>query len=137
MRLSYVSPGASDQENRKSLEDIRNFVDWLLNIGDGNLNPTDDEISKIEMPADVLVNDVEDPIGSIIAPIYPQFLENLGNPTYYQQRPILAPTHEVVNIINNHMMESLDGYEGSYLNSDSICQSDRDSDLNSELYTTD
>ncbi|XP_071692468.1 ATP-dependent DNA helicase PIF1-like [Rutidosis leptorrhynchoides] len=46
------------------------------------------------MPDDVLVKDVADPIGSITSSIYPDFLENLGNPVYYKQRAILAPTHK-------------------------------------------
>ncbi|XP_071727769.1 uncharacterized protein [Rutidosis leptorrhynchoides] len=137
MRLSTASLNTSNAESHKKLEDIRKFADWLLDIGDGNINPTDDGISDIQMPEDVLINDVEDPIGSIIKCIYPDYLQNLGNPTYYQQRAILAPTHEVVNIINDRMMESLEGEARSYLSSDSICQSDRDSDFNSELYTTD
>ncbi|XP_071736465.1 uncharacterized protein [Rutidosis leptorrhynchoides] len=89
------------------------------------------------MPEDVLVNDVEDPIGSIILSVYPVYLENLGNPTYHQQRSILAPTHEIVNIINDRMMESLDGDARIFLSSDIICQTERDSHFNSELYTTD
>ncbi|XP_071708289.1 uncharacterized protein [Rutidosis leptorrhynchoides] len=137
MRLSTATSNTSNDETHKRLEDIRNFADWLLNIGDGNINPTDDGISDIQMLEDVLINDVKDPIGSIINCIYPDYLQNLGNPTYYQQRAILAPTHEVVNIINDRMMESLEGEARSYLSSDSICQSDRDSDFNSELYTTD
>ncbi|XP_071694640.1 uncharacterized protein [Rutidosis leptorrhynchoides] len=109
MRLSTASLNTSNAESHKKLEDIRKFADWLLDIGDGNINPTDDGISDIQMPEDVLINDVEDPIGSIIKCIYPDYLQNLGNPTYYQQRAILAPTHEVVNIINDRMMESLEG----------------------------
>ncbi|XP_071728382.1 uncharacterized protein [Rutidosis leptorrhynchoides] len=99
--------------------------------------PLDDGISDVEMPEDVLINDVQDPIGSIIASIYPDYLQNLGNPTYYQERAILAPTHEYANVINDRMMESLDGEARTYLSSDSICQSSRDADFNSELYTMD
>ncbi|XP_071719224.1 uncharacterized protein [Rutidosis leptorrhynchoides] len=100
IRLSTVGSGESEEENQRKVEEIQNFADWLLSIGNGTMNPTEDGISEIEMPEDVLINDVEDPIGSIINSIYPQFLENLGNPEYYQQRAILAPTHEIVNIIN-------------------------------------
>ncbi|XP_071699726.1 uncharacterized protein [Rutidosis leptorrhynchoides] len=137
MRLSSVCSGLSEEENKKKVEEIRSFADWLLDIGNGTINPTEDGISEIDMPEDVLVTDIADPIGSIISSIYPDFLNNLGNPTYYQERAILAPTHEIVNIINDRMMESLEGDERSYLSSDSICQSDRDSHFNSELYTTD
>ncbi|XP_071713195.1 uncharacterized protein [Rutidosis leptorrhynchoides] len=108
MRLSKVPSGPSIEENEKELEDIRSFAQWLLDICDGNVNPTDG-ISDIQMPEDVLITDVNDPIGSIISFIYPDYLLNLGNPSYYQERAILAPTHEVVNIINDRMMDSLEG----------------------------
>ncbi|XP_071707930.1 uncharacterized protein [Rutidosis leptorrhynchoides] len=81
MRLSKVPSGPSIEENEKELEDIRSFSQWLLDIGDGNVNPTDDGISDIQMPEDVLITDVNDPIGSIISCIYPNYLLNLGNPT--------------------------------------------------------
>ncbi|XP_071708564.1 uncharacterized protein [Rutidosis leptorrhynchoides] len=136
MRLSNSSLNNSDEDNQDNLSDICKFADWLLDVSNGNVNPSEDGISKIEMPKDVLVKDIHDPIGSIINVIYPEFLDNLGNPTYYEQRAILAPTHEVVNIINDHMMQFLEGEERSYLNSDSICQSKRDSHFNRELYTT-
>ncbi|XP_071712818.1 uncharacterized protein [Rutidosis leptorrhynchoides] len=135
MRLSSVPLGTSREQ--KKMEDIRKFANWLLNIGDGNVNPTDDGISDVEMPEDVLINNVHDPIGSIIASIYPDYLQNLGNPTYYQERAILAPTHEYVNVINDRMMESLDGEARTYLSSDNICHSSRDADFNRELYTID
>ncbi|XP_071708078.1 uncharacterized protein [Rutidosis leptorrhynchoides] len=137
MRLTNLSVGNTEDENQKQLDDIRNFADWLLNIGDGNVNPSDDGISDVQMPEDVLITDTHDPIGSIISTIYQYYLDNLGNPTYYQQRAFLAPTHEVFNIINDRMMESLEGEARTYLSSDSICQSERDSDFNSELYTDD
>ncbi|XP_071699497.1 uncharacterized protein [Rutidosis leptorrhynchoides] len=104
---------------------------------DGTVNPTDDGISDVQMPEDVLITDTHDPIGSIIASIYPDYLDNLETPTYYQQRAILVPTHEVVKIINDRMMESIEGEARSYLSSDSICQSEKDADFNSELYTDD
>ncbi|XP_071695068.1 uncharacterized protein [Rutidosis leptorrhynchoides] len=117
----------------------KDIVAYLLVhvTGNGEVNPTEDGIFEIEMSEYVLVNDVEDPIGSIISSVYPDYLNNLGNPTYYQQRAILAPTNEIVDIINNRMMESLDGEAKSFLSSDSICRSERDSHFNSELYTTD
>ncbi|XP_071689118.1 uncharacterized protein [Rutidosis leptorrhynchoides] len=84
MRLSVGPSIESDQDNRKNVEEILNFADWLLKIGNGDVNLTEYGISEIEMLDDVLVNDVEDPIGSIISSVYPDYLNNLGNPTYYQ-----------------------------------------------------
>ncbi|XP_071713678.1 uncharacterized protein [Rutidosis leptorrhynchoides] len=95
----------------------------LCDIGNGNVCESEDGVFDIEIPQDLLITDADDPIGSIISTIYPEYLLNLGNLEYYQQRAILAPTNEVVNIINDKMMESLEGEERSYLCSDSICPS--------------
>ncbi|XP_071699224.1 uncharacterized protein [Rutidosis leptorrhynchoides] len=105
--------------------------------GNGDVGESEDGVFDIEIPQDLLITDLDDPIGSIISTIYPDYLLNLGNPEYYQQRAILVPTHEVVNIINDRMMMSLAGEERSYLSSDSICVSRRDADFNNELYTID
>ncbi|XP_071699882.1 uncharacterized protein [Rutidosis leptorrhynchoides] len=99
--------------------DTRNFAKWILDIGNGDVGESEDGVFDIEIPQDLLITDVDDPI------------------EYYKQRAILAPTHEVVNIINDRMMMCLEGEERSYLSSDSICASQRDVDFNNELYTTD
>ncbi|XP_071714998.1 uncharacterized protein [Rutidosis leptorrhynchoides] len=117
--------------------DTRSFAQWILDIGNGDIGESEDGVFDIEIPQDLLITDVDDPIGSMISTIYPDYLLNLGNPEYYQQRAIFAPTHEVVNIINDRMMMCLEGEERSYLSSDSICASQRGADFNNELYTTD
>lgn len=49
----------------------------------------------------MLIRDSEDHIGTIIGETYPDLLDNLYNPTFLQKRAILAPTHELVDMINN------------------------------------
>ncbi|XP_071718447.1 uncharacterized protein [Rutidosis leptorrhynchoides] len=102
-------------------EETNSFADWILRIGNGTVGETNDGEFDVDIPDEVLITDAEDPIGSLIASIYPNFIQNLGNPEYYEDRAILAPTHDVVNIINDHMMTFLDGEEMVYLSSDSIC----------------
>ncbi|XP_071713310.1 uncharacterized protein [Rutidosis leptorrhynchoides] len=106
-------------------------------IGNGNVGESEEGVFDIEVPEDLLITDFVDPIGSMISTVYPEYLLNLSNPQYYQQRAILAPTHEVVDIINDRMMHCLEGEERSYLSWDSICASQRDTDFNSELYNID
>ncbi|XP_071729416.1 uncharacterized protein [Rutidosis leptorrhynchoides] len=69
--LTSVSSATPYDQDQINVEKIRTFVDWLLNIGNGNVNPTQDDISEIQMPDNALVKDVDDPIGSIISSIYP------------------------------------------------------------------
>ncbi|XP_071727726.1 uncharacterized protein [Rutidosis leptorrhynchoides] len=96
-----------------------------------------DYVTVLKLTVNMRLCDVDDPIGSIISTIYLDYLLNVGNPEYYQQREIFSPTHEVVTTINDRMMMCLEGKERSYLSLDSICASQRDADFNNELYTTD
>ncbi|XP_071736311.1 ATP-dependent DNA helicase PIF1-like [Rutidosis leptorrhynchoides] len=130
MRLGGLGASSTDVDTRK-------FAEWILEIGNGNVGESEDGVFDIEIPKDLLITDSVDPIGSMISTIYPEYLLNLANPHYYQQHAILAPTHEVVDIINDRMMHCMEGEERSYLSSDSICASQRDTDFNSELYNTD
>ncbi|XP_071704649.1 uncharacterized protein [Rutidosis leptorrhynchoides] len=114
--------------------DTRSFAQWILDIGNGDIGESEDGVFDIEISQDLLITDIDDPIGSFISTIYPKYLLNLGNPEYYLQREILAPTHEEVNIINDRMMMCLEGEKRSYLSSDSICASHRDVDFNYEQY---
>ncbi|XP_022019340.1 ATP-dependent DNA helicase PIF1-like [Helianthus annuus] len=57
--------------------------------------------------------------------------------TYFQQRAILAPTNEVVDSINKELLESLSGEEKVYFSSDSLCQSEEESELNMALFPPD
>ncbi|XP_035838073.1 uncharacterized protein LOC110900753 [Helianthus annuus] len=57
--------------------------------------------------------------------------------TYFQQRAILAPTNEVVDSINKELLESLPGEEKVYFSSDSLCQSEEESELNMALFPPD
>ncbi|XP_071718075.1 uncharacterized protein [Rutidosis leptorrhynchoides] len=58
MRLSNASLNNSDEDNKDNFSNIRKFVDWLLDVGNGNVNPSEDGISEIEMAEDVLVKDM-------------------------------------------------------------------------------
>ncbi|XP_071727910.1 uncharacterized protein [Rutidosis leptorrhynchoides] len=130
VRLGGLGTSSTDADTRK-------FAEWILEIGNGNVGESEDGVFDIEIPQDLLITDSVDPIGSMISNIYPEYLLNLANLHYYQQRAILAPTHEVVDIINDRMMHCMEGEERSYLSSDSKCASQRDTDFNSELYNTD
>ncbi|XP_071739779.1 uncharacterized protein [Rutidosis leptorrhynchoides] len=130
MRLGGIATSSTDVDTRK-------FAEWILDIGNGNVDESEDGVFDIKVPEDLLITDSVDPVSSLISTVYPEYLLNLSNPQYYQQRAILAPTHEVVDIINDRMMHCLEGEERSYLSSDSICASQRDTDFNSELYNTD
>ncbi|XP_016177772.1 uncharacterized protein LOC107620065 [Arachis ipaensis] len=54
---------------------------------------------------------------------------NFRDPSFFQDRPILASTVENVEEINNYIVDLLSGEEKNYLSTDSICGSDAYSDV--------
>ncbi|KAI3710182.1 hypothetical protein L2E82_39956 [Cichorium intybus] len=106
------------------VEETMKFANWLLDIGEGKVGGGKDGEAIIDIPEDLLVTNSSNPIGSLIEFVYPSILENINLPTYFQERAILAPKHEVVQEINDRLLSFFPGDEKEYLSSDSLCESD-------------
>ncbi|XP_035843841.1 uncharacterized protein LOC110931219 [Helianthus annuus] len=119
------------------LKEIKEFGEWILKLGDGLLGEENDGEIDIEIPDDLLIHDQVNPISSLISFTYPDMNKFLWDLTYFQQRAILAPTNEVVDSINKELLESLPSEENVYFSSDSLCQSEEDSELNMALFPPD
>lgn len=134
MRLTVnmrLSAGTTSEEQRK----IKEFADWILDIGNGKIGGKNDGEADVEFPDDMLIPDSEDRVGSIIRETYPDLISNLWNPEYFQERAILAPTHEMVDVINKNMLDRIEGEEKVYYSSDSVSPADSDSDFIEDAYT--
>ncbi|XP_072054352.1 uncharacterized protein [Arachis hypogaea] len=83
MRLSL------DENN--NIQELKNFAEWLLKIGDGLAGDTTDDM-----------------------------LSNLSVENYFKDRAIFALTLDCVTDINNKMTAGLPGQERVYLSSDSV-----------------
>ncbi|CAN1216761.1 hypothetical protein LINPERPRIM_LOCUS766 [Linum perenne] len=77
-------------------DEIQSFSKWIVDIGD------------------------EDPIADIVKTIYSDVHENYADPTYFADCTILAPLHEIVSLINDHMLTEFPGEETCYYSSDTI-----------------
>lgn len=120
------------------IEQIRAFANWLLDVGEGNVGGLNDGEAMIEIPEDLLITDSHDPLGSLIEFVYPSILQNIQNPTFFQERAILAPKHEVVAEINDRLLSMFPGEEKEYLSSDSLCPSEYVNDqFDESLYSPD
>ena len=91
---------------------------------------------KVEIPEDLLISDTTNPLMSLIDFVYPDLNDNLGDPLFFQERGILAPTLDSVEHVNEYMMSLIPGEEKEYLSSDSVCRSGENSDVQSEWFTT-
>ncbi|GKG17049.1 ATP-dependent DNA helicase PIF1-like protein, partial [Tanacetum coccineum] len=75
---------------------------------------------------DTLIPDSDDHVGSIIHETYPDLLQNLYDPDYFQERAILAPNHELVDMINDRMLSLIPGDEKTYNSFDTVGVADVD-----------
>ncbi|CAF2105628.1 unnamed protein product [Brassica napus] len=119
-------------------KDLKEFSEWILAVGDGRIaEPNDGEV-LIDIPELFLIMDQEYPIETISHAIYgdADSLRRIQDPKFFQQRAILCPTNEDVNMINDHMFSKLDGEEMVFISSDSIDPSDTGS-VNNDALSTD
>ena len=77
--------------------------EWLLDIGEGKIGVGEDGVYDIDIPNELLLPPSNDPICSVVDAIYKDLAHNLANGEYFTSRAILAPTHELVDQINEHV----------------------------------
>ncbi|GKA16514.1 ATP-dependent DNA helicase PIF1-like protein [Tanacetum coccineum] len=121
-----------------SLEDvckIREFTEWILKVRDRELGEAKDGEVSIDVPEELLIDAVDDPITSIIEFTYPDLLNNINYPSYFQEKAILAPTNKVVDTINDHLLEKFPGEEMVYLSCDSIDKTERGSAIDEFVFS--
>ena len=133
-RNMRIQQGNSDNDRREAKE----FSEWVLSIGDGTIGDDNDGEANVRIPDDLLVQDYElDPIAAIVNSIYPSILENWDSSNYFQERAILAPTHEEVDRINDFILSLIPGDEKDYLSSDSLCKTGSHTPEDESVYTSD
>ncbi|KAF8045239.1 hypothetical protein N665_5364s0001 [Sinapis alba] len=81
----------------------------------------------IDIPKDLLITTCTDPIEAIVYEVYGNTFKDSKDPLFFQERAMLCPTNEDVDIIKNYMLDRLSGEERTYFSSDSIDPSDKKS----------
>ena len=103
----------SNPSNHSSTDELKQFSDWLLDIGDGKLGQPNDGHCEIAIPNEFLIMDFVDPIQAIVDATYPDLLQNYNNANFLQKRAILASTKDVVDKINDYVLSLIPGDEKS------------------------
>ncbi|KAL6558125.1 hypothetical protein OROMI_018475 [Orobanche minor] len=88
--------------------EIKKFADWILHIGDGVVGNEIEGEARVSLSDDILIRGADDPISAIV------------------EKAILAPTNDIVEKINDHVMSKMSGEVVEYLSSNSICKTERD-----------
>ncbi|XP_022023702.1 uncharacterized protein LOC110923958 [Helianthus annuus] len=115
--------------------EIKEFAEWILKIGDGKIGEPNDGDGIIDIPEELLITDTVDPIGSLISFTYLNISRNVSDPSYFRDRVILGPTHEVIDTINDKLLAMIPGTETVYLSCDSISECEDVSGMNFPLWS--
>ena len=92
--------------------------------------------SMVEIPQELLILNTDSPLMALVHFVYPDFVSNMRNPSYFDDGAILCPTNDCVEEVNDFMLSLLSGEEIMYLSSDTPCQSDQDEEMQSEWFTS-
>ncbi|XP_057744719.1 uncharacterized protein LOC130962534 [Arachis stenosperma] len=122
--------------NQSNLEELKRFFDWILQIGEGRIGTIINEKLLVQIPNEFLIFPSDNPIDDIINAIYPDIVRNFDDTDFFQDRAILAPTVEIVEEINDHIVQLLPGTEKEHLSADSICGSDAYCDVDVDWINT-
>lgn len=90
-------------------QDIESFSKWLLDVGDGKINEPNNGEVDIDIPEDLLVADFQNPIESIVKTVYGENYGMIQTASFLRERAILCPTNKDVDVINNFMLDHLQG----------------------------
>ncbi|CAN1303188.1 hypothetical protein LINPERPRIM_LOCUS25744 [Linum perenne] len=100
------------------------FTEWVLAMGNGTLPSTANQSSAvpdwITIQSRFLTQSGDNPIGNLIARVYPSFKESYQSLAYIKARAIVTPTNVVVSEVNNLLVNQLPGASKKYFSADSI-----------------
>ncbi|RYR66495.1 hypothetical protein Ahy_A03g012495 [Arachis hypogaea] len=79
---------------------MKRFANWILDIGNGNIGSIVDDELEIEIPNDLLITTVDDPLFNLEDFAYPDLLQNISDYRYFQSRITLTSTLESIGARN-------------------------------------
>ncbi|KAF3679834.1 hypothetical protein FXO37_03635 [Capsicum annuum] len=103
------------------VNELKQFSDWLLAIGDGRMGFSTNNTKKVKIPEDLPIDNFDDPIYGIVESTYFSYLEHSTDMKYLQEKTILAPTLQMVESVNDYMISLSCGQEKSYLSFNTVC----------------
>ncbi|XP_027927683.1 uncharacterized protein LOC114184576 [Vigna unguiculata] len=92
-----------------------------------NLNESGE--ANLSIPIDLLIQESETPLLSLVKFVYGGLIENIMTPGFFDDGAILYPTIDSVEQVNDFILSLIPGEEQVYLSSDSPCQSDDDQEI--------
>ncbi|GKA61742.1 ATP-dependent DNA helicase PIF1-like protein [Tanacetum coccineum] len=127
-----VTVGARPED----VTEIRKFAEWTLKVGYDELGEKNDGEVDIDVPKEILIDEVDDPVSSIVDFTYPNILDNISDPSYFKEKAVLAPTNEVVVNINEHLLDKFPREEMVYLSYDSVDKTERNAAIDQSSFSS-
>ncbi|XP_057418863.1 uncharacterized protein LOC130713079 [Lotus japonicus] len=118
------------------IEEVKSFAKWVLDVGDGNLGAYNDGESMIKVTDETLIQQSLNPICEIVQTMYPNILQEIGCADYFQDKAILAPTLDAVDMVDKYVLSQLPAQKMTYLSSDSIWGVDEEVGVEAGWVTT-
>ncbi|GJZ61535.1 DNA helicase [Tanacetum coccineum] len=108
--------------NERDKEKVAAFAQWLLDIGDGHLGTPDEldpqNTSWVDIPDDYRIPDDENGFLKLIRFIYDDSTLENSTPQQLQEKVIVCPKNEVVDIVNTKVMSMIPGKPHVYTSYD-------------------
>nr|GEV42001.1 DNA helicase [Tanacetum cinerariifolium] len=121
-------------------EEVSTFADWLLNVGDGIVGVPDEldpeNTSWIRIPEKFQLKNDENGLTKLIQFIYDE--QSLLHPTAkgLQEKAIVCPKNDTIDLINAKVMSMLPGYTTTYTSHDEAMPHGHDGGEVELLYPT-
>ncbi|XP_057418285.1 uncharacterized protein LOC130712471 [Lotus japonicus] len=126
LKLSQNMRLTTSATSEDDLEEIREFADWILKIGDSCSQTNESGEYEVTIPDELLIKESGDPLQDFA---YPELLTNLENTKFFEEQAILCPTLDGVQMVNDYILSTIPGHETEYLSADKTCISDEDADV--------
>ncbi|XP_019150299.1 PREDICTED: uncharacterized protein LOC109147106 [Ipomoea nil] len=101
-----------------------------------NLGEENNGIFNIRIPDNFVLRNEVDPIAEIVQSTFPSYGQGQLDHKHLESQGILAPTLDIVDKVNEYMNSMNEATSKTYLSCDSVCKSDTNADMLSEVHTT-
>nr|GEZ80109.1 ATP-dependent DNA helicase RRM3-like [Tanacetum cinerariifolium] len=115
--------------------ETKDFVEWILKVGNGTLSEPNDGEAIVDIPEEICIKEVADPIQAIVDFTFPNLMNNLDTRGYFQEKVVLAPTNEVFDTINDKLLENMPGDTVEYFSFESLCNSEPTSAISQAIFS--
>jgi len=73
----------NSEKSKQTATKIKEFADWILHIGDGDMELNELGQTTIEIPQDILILNVDQPLLHLVEFVYPGYMQNLSSDEFF------------------------------------------------------